>query len=147
MGDLTPLVQQEKSHSSLEHEKALKAFPLLVAEMAMGAHIGSWLEHVDEPLNKVVRLMQVVIHAQPAPLASLFRYPIEQILIQALQRLVLGHSISLRLPLRYAAGTSTRNRVHQAATATPRGSVIQMRCGHHQDPATTAKPVRRMLQG
>jgi len=62
--DLPRFIEDQQTDRSLEHNKTLEPLTEPLSAMAVGAHIGAWLQDVQEALNTVLLLMEIEIAAK-----------------------------------------------------------------------------------
>jgi len=58
------LIEQQQPDGPLQHQETLKSAAARFPEVAMGAHLGAWLQHVEKSLHQIAALVEIVVFAQ-----------------------------------------------------------------------------------
>ena len=57
-------IEKQQPNGPLQHQKTLEAAATWFPEVAMGAHIGAWLQHVEKSLHQIAAVVEIVVFAQ-----------------------------------------------------------------------------------
>ena len=79
--NLALTVKKQQADGALQHQETFEACAGTVAPVAVGPHIGSGLQHVEEALNRILFPVEIVVQAQAGMLPSLSGNLCEQITI------------------------------------------------------------------